>query len=175
MLSCVPLQSSSPSWSLALTMPGPFGSPYHLPPSPSFYIVHHTPYIRSFLDAPSHTLDSCTTALRVHRTPSMAETTPLLPQANNPPHDHPIFLRVCHSPWLFLGQKSLIGVRGFLAIYMTTVLALDLVFEIVYAKRGRLLLFFISDLSYVIQIIYYWITFVSQLLGTTIGKVTSLT
>lgn len=91
----------------------------------------------------------------------MVETTPLLPQANNPPHDHPIFLRVCHAPWPFIGQKTLIAVRGLLAVYMTAVLALDFVFEIVYAKRGRLLVFFISNVSYTIQITYYWITFVS--------------
>ena len=53
------------------------------------------------------------------------------------------------------------AVRGFLAVYMTTVLALDVVFEIVYAGRGRLLPFFISNVSYAIQIVYYWITFVS--------------
>lgn len=90
----------------------------------------------------------------------MADTEPLLPKANMPPHDHPIFLRVCHSPWLFLGQKSLMIVRGLLAVYMTTVLALDLTFEIVFAGRGRLFLFFIGNVSYLIQIIYYWITFV---------------
>ncbi len=91
---------------------------------------------------------------------SMSDTQPLLPKANVSPHDHPILLRVCHSPWLFLGQKSLMIVRGLLAVYMTTVLALDLTFEIVYAGRGRLSPFFVSNVSYVIQIIYYWISFV---------------
>lgn len=51
-------------------------------------------------------------------------------------------------------------VRGLLAAYMTAVLALDLTFEIVYAGRGRLFPFFVSNVSYVIQIIYYWISFV---------------
>lgn len=93
----------------------------------------------------------------------MADTEALLPKANTPPKDHPIFLRVCHSPWLFLGQKSLMIARGLLAIYMTIVLALDLNFEIVHAGRGRLFPFFIGNVCYVVQVIYYWITFVRPL------------
>ena len=54
------------------------------------------------------------------------EIAPLLPRPYLPPHDHPIFLRVCHSQWRFLNQKALSIVRIAIAVYLTTILALSL-------------------------------------------------
>ncbi|MCJ1301192.1 hypothetical protein MMC08_003991 [Hypocenomyce scalaris] len=89
----------------------------------------------------------------------MPESTPLLPKVNRPPHEHPIFHRVCHSPWLFINQRSLLALRGFLAIYMSVILVLELSFEIFQRERGRYFVFLISNFSYAIQTTYYWITF----------------
>jgi len=33
----------------------------------------------------------------------------------------PIFLRVCHSPWRFIGQGSLVSFRAFIVLYLTIV------------------------------------------------------
>ncbi|KAL9127767.1 MAG: hypothetical protein Q9217_003425 [Psora testacea] len=87
----------------------------------------------------------------------MAETAPLLPQANRPPHDHPIFLRVCHSAWPFLGQAKLLTTRSMIAAYLTVVLALSLYWEVKYAT-GKQWVFEASNISLMVQVIYYWIT-----------------
>lgn len=93
----------------------------------------------------------------------MAETTPLLSHASRPPHDHPIFLRVCHSPWRSLRQRGLLLVRTMIAVYLTTALALGVYYECKLAHRNaRLYPFYASTVSLFIQLIYYWITAVSR-------------
>ena len=91
----------------------------------------------------------------------MPESTPLLPRSNRPPHEHPIFLRVCHSPWYFLGQRALLLLRGLIATYMTAVLAVAIDYERREATHGELFIFKAGPISFVVQIIYYWITTVS--------------
>lgn len=89
-------------------------------------------------------------------------STPLLPRVKSPPHEHPIFHRLCHSPWDSINQRVLIGLRGSLAVYMTIILALELSYEIVNRERGKYFVFLLSNFSYALQTIYYWITFVSS-------------
>ncbi|MCJ1385627.1 hypothetical protein MMC17_008750 [Xylographa soralifera] len=88
----------------------------------------------------------------------MPESTPLLPRSNRPPHEHPIFLRVCHSPWYFLGQRALLLLRGLIATYMTAVLAVAIDYERCEATHGELFIYKAGLISFVVQIIYYWIT-----------------
>ena len=94
----------------------------------------------------------------------LSETAPLLPLPNRPSsHDHPIFLRVCHSPWPFLNQKTLFCVRIVIAFYLTTILGLSVWYEIAYAQRGKLWGFDPGNVGLVVQGVYYWISAVSQL------------
>lgn len=44
---------------------------------------------------------------------------------------------------------------------MTIILALELPYEIVNGERGKYFVFLLSNFSYTLQTIYYWITFVS--------------
>ena len=91
----------------------------------------------------------------------MPESTPLLPRSNRPPHEHPIFLRVCHSPWYFLGQRALLLLRGLIATYMTAVLAVAIDYERREATHGQRFVYKAGPISFVVQIIYYWISTVS--------------
>ena len=89
-----------------------------------------------------------------------AETTPLLPRAHAPPYPLPIFLRVCHSPWPFIGQRTLLAVRAVIASFLTIVFTLDMRYRISYTQRGQQFAFEASNVSLLIQILYYWITMV---------------
>ena len=93
---------------------------------------------------------------------TMAERILLLPTSNRPPHNHPIFFQVCHSPWRFLPAKALLPIRMFIALYMTAVLAFQLYLEIGPKKIGKFSAFEIYNISLLIQIIYYWTTSVSS-------------
>ncbi|KAK0645752.1 hypothetical protein B0T16DRAFT_146212 [Cercophora newfieldiana] len=52
-------------------------------------------------------------------------STPLLQGNTLPLHsgsqaqDHPIFLRVCHSPWPFISQSCLVSIRAFIITYLS--------------------------------------------------------
>lgn len=95
----------------------------------------------------------------------MPESTPLLPRSNKPPHEHPIFLRVCHAPWSFVDQKILLIIRGVITVYLTAMLVIAIVYEMGQAQRGELFLFKASVASFVLQVVYYLITTVSPLRG----------
>ena len=86
------------------------------------------------------------------------DSTPLLPQNQKPTHDHPIFFRVCHSPWSFLGQKSLLLCRTFLAVYMLFIAIVYIHYTALQPKNGRLSIFLAGPISYIIQTVYYLIT-----------------
>ena len=86
------------------------------------------------------------------------DSTPLLPRNNKPIHDHPIFFRVCHSPWSFLGQKSLLLCRTFLAVYTALIVILYIHYAASHSHNGRLFIFFAGPISYIIQTVYYLIT-----------------
>ncbi|KAI9724354.1 MAG: hypothetical protein M1812_000422 [Candelaria pacifica] len=91
---------------------------------------------------------------------SVSETNPLLPRAEDLPQEPSIFLRVCHSPWLFISDRTLAIIRGLIACYLTVIFAADVDFEVVDAKRGKLFFFMMGTGSLFIQIVYYWISFI---------------
>ncbi|KAI9747842.1 MAG: hypothetical protein M1835_001962 [Candelina submexicana] len=89
----------------------------------------------------------------------MSETNPLLPRAEDLPPEPSIFLRVCHSPWVFISDRTLAITRGLIACYLTAIFAADVDFEVVDAKRGKLFFFMMGTGSLFIQVVYYWISF----------------
>lgn len=94
----------------------------------------------------------------------MSENTPLLGNnSGNRPHEHPIFLRVCHSPWTFIGQKALLIYRGLIFSYLTTVWIATLRRDIEQENDSKLFAFYISHIGMTIQLVYYAITSVSVL------------
>lgn len=141
-------------------MPTSFRAPFHLAASPSFYLVHHSGFLASLFNICNHSLQDCAARDVLPKSETMAETTPLLPRANRPPHDLPIFLRVCHSPWRSISQKVLLAVRAIVAAFLSIVLTLDIPYEINYTHTGKQSAFEASNVSLVIQIFYYWITMV---------------
>ena len=141
-------------------MPVSFLTSSYLTASPSFYLVHHAAFLAaSLLHTRSHTLKDCMSRRVLSKSETMIETTPLLPQASRPCPDLSIFPRVCHSPWPFLGQKTLLAIRAIFASFLSIVLAL----EIKCTRRGEQLAFEASIVSLVIQIFYYWTTSVGVL------------
>ncbi len=93
----------------------------------------------------------------------MSETNPLLPGGEDLPQEPSIFLRVCHSPWLFISDRTLAIIRGLIACYLTAIFAADVDFEVVDAKRGKLFFFMMGTGSLFIQITFYWISFVRSI------------
>ena len=89
---------------------------------------------------------------------TIAETTPLLPRVHPPPDHLPIFLRVCHSPWLFISQRTLLAVRAVIASFLTIIFTLDMRYRMNYSQREQQFAFEASNVSLLIQILYYWIT-----------------
>ena len=73
----------------------------------------------------------------------------------------PIFLRVCHSPWISIGQKALVGLRGVTAAYMLTSFIMILDYELRINKHGWLTAFEFSNVAYFLQTLYHGIAFVS--------------
>jgi hypothetical protein len=95
------------------------------------------------------------------------ENSPLLAeplgQHVNITHEHPVFLRVAHSPWAFFGQKSLLASRTLLALYTTTVWIYKLVHDIEKNKvQAKMFAFEADVISFTLQVIYYWISTVSR-------------
>lgn len=95
----------------------------------------------------------------------MSENTPLLPTSTGASgsHEHPIFLRVCHSPWTFIGQKSLMASRAAIFTYLTTVWIATLNRDMTEQDDAKLFPFYAGHISFTIQLIYYAITSVSSL------------
>ena len=139
-------------------MPVSFPAPIRLTASPSFYIVHHSGVLASLFDTRSHSLQDCTGRGVLPRSETMAETTPLLPRANRLPHDVSIFLCVCHSPWPFISQRAILAIRAIIASFLTVVFTLDIFYGINYNHRGKQSAFEASNVSLVIQMLYYWMT-----------------
>ena len=92
------------------------------------------------------------------RPQTIAETTPLLPRAHEPPYHLPIFLRVCRSPWPFISQRALLAVRAVIASFLTIIFTLDILYRINYTQRGQQFAFEASNIGLLIQTLYYWIT-----------------
>jgi hypothetical protein len=91
----------------------------------------------------------------------MSEETPLLPLSARPTHEHAIFLRVCHSPWTFIGQKGLTTYRGIILAFLLSVFFTTLDYDIRIAGRGTYFPFYAGHITVGVQILYYTITTVS--------------
>ncbi|KAF4626493.1 hypothetical protein G7Y89_g11665 [Cudoniella acicularis] len=89
----------------------------------------------------------------------MSSSTALLPK-DRKNQDHPVFLRVCHSPWAGIGQKSLVGLRFLIALYLLISFSLIIYFEIDRNEHGWLTIFEFSNITFFIQVIYHWIVFI---------------
>ncbi|KAF8857826.1 hypothetical protein BDZ45DRAFT_674440 [Acephala macrosclerotiorum] len=88
----------------------------------------------------------------------MSSSTALLPK-DGKKGDHPIFLRVCHSPWLGVGQKVLVGLRGLVAAYLVISFIMIIDYDIKHNHHGWLTVFEFSNLQYFIQALYHAIAF----------------
>ena len=141
-------------------MPSLFHKHFHLAKSRSFYVVHHTGFLDLLLNSEEHSLKDCNLDRLLPRSDTMAEREPLLPRQNRPVHQHSIFQLVCHSPWYYIGQRSLLFVRSFLAFYLTAVLGLAVYYECTpdHRRHAKFFPFYGSTISFAIQVIYYWIT-----------------
>ena len=124
---------------------------------PTFYIVHHSGFLDSFLDLNSHTLEDCNFDRYLIRSETMADRAPLLPRTDSP-YESSIFVSVCHSRWHFLGQRSLLLLRGVLAVYLSAILVLCVVREHASSSSEHLYFFDGRYLSFALQVVYYWIT-----------------
>jgi hypothetical protein len=89
----------------------------------------------------------------------MSSSTALLPK--NRKDEFPIFLRVCHSPWVSIGQSTLVVIRGLFAFYMTAVFVMLVYHKERHAVNPWAVPFEFSVIIYLLQLIYAWITFVS--------------
>ncbi|TVY50835.1 hypothetical protein LCER1_G005521 [Lachnellula cervina] len=85
----------------------------------------------------------------------MSSSTALLPK--NKKDEHPIFLRVCHSPWMSIGQKTLVGLRGLTAIYMAVSLTMILHYDVDVNKHGWSTLFEPPNIAYFTLTLHQWI------------------
>jgi hypothetical protein len=90
----------------------------------------------------------------------MSSSTALLPKNSNK-DDYPIFLRVCHSPWISISQSLLVAARGFIAMYMSIVFAILIYYDVKKAEHGWLIPFELPNITYLLQVMYAWTTFVS--------------
>lgn len=129
---------------------------------PTFYVIHHSGFLDYFLDLDGHTLEDCDFERYTMRSETFAERAPLLSQGGLSPHDHSIFMRVCHSPWHFLGQRGLLLARVTLAVYLSAVLLLCIVYHDTSGFRGSMFAFDARNLSIILQVVYYWITAVGS-------------
>ena len=95
-----------------------------------------------------------------------SETAPLLPQSQPPaskPHEHQIFLRICHATWSCVGTKTLLASRFTIAAYMISTLATALKEEVDSERDARLFPFNAGVISYTFQTVYFMIATVSVL------------
>lgn len=91
----------------------------------------------------------------------MSSSTALLPKPTK--DEHPIFLRVCHSPWSFISQKVLLIFRSIIAAYMFITLGFALYYEVAKQKKGGLIPFEFHNIVWIIQMIYHTTAAVSAI------------
>ncbi|RKF76778.1 hypothetical protein GcM1_224022 [Golovinomyces cichoracearum] len=84
----------------------------------------------------------------------MSSSTPLLPKKTNKGYDQSIFLRICHSPWKFLEQRTVIGLRGLIVIYLLISLIINIYLEVSHSKSGWLAFFEFSIGVSFLQLLY---------------------
>jgi hypothetical protein len=73
----------------------------------------------------------------------------------------PIFLRICHSPWMSIGQKVLVALRGITFAYLVMSFFMIFDYEIDRNEHGWLTVFEFSNIAYFLQLLYQGIAFVS--------------
>ena len=131
--------------------------------------------ISTFSQSPPHPTYHSSSLLQIENLPTLLiqimssdESSPLLPQAETQqlptvPHEHPIFLRVCHSQWSFLGGKTLLTSRLALTAYTAVVWIYTLVRDIKDNEEdGKLFPFYAGNISLTMQMVYYIISSVSE-------------
>jgi hypothetical protein len=79
---------------------------------------------------------------------------PLHHQSINTDNCQPIFLRVCHSPWISIGQKALVGLRSLAASYLFVSFLAIIKYELERNKTGLVTIFKFSNIAYFIQLLY---------------------
>jgi hypothetical protein len=89
----------------------------------------------------------------------MATSTSALLPKDRKKDDHPIFLRVCHSPWTAIDQKGLVGLRGLAAAYMLVSFGIIIEYELRHLQHGWLTIFEFSNIQYFLQVLYHVIAF----------------
>jgi hypothetical protein len=87
---------------------------------------------------------------------------PLHHQSINSDNCQPIFLRVCHSPWISIGQKALVGIRSLTASYLFLSFLAIIKYELERNKTGLVTIFKFSNIAYFIQLLYNAIAAVSH-------------
>jgi hypothetical protein len=86
---------------------------------------------------------------------------PLHHQSINSDSSQPIFLRVCHSPWISIGQKALVGLRSLTASYLFVSFLAIINYDLERNKTGLFTIFKFSNIAYFIQLLYNAIAAVS--------------
>ena len=141
---------------------------------PSLYVVPHAGFLPFFLNTNEHALEDCDYARHIVRSESIAERTPLLPHVDQSNQESLIFVQVCHSSWRALSQKTIVFIRGIIALYATTIVALSILLDVLLPACGSSFAFDARSLSFLIQTAYYWITAVNSYLAGLIFELISL-
>lgn len=94
----------------------------------------------------------------------MAETAAPSLQRSGRPFKPSAILQFCQSPWNGPTQISLNYARGAIAAYLTPIIQFILVISLFHTQEANLVLFYGSYLSFMWQVIYYWIKFVFSIL-----------
>ena len=106
----------------------------------------------------SYSLKVCSTREALPSLTTMGETTPLLLRTNRSFYDLSTPLHAYHSPALSLRQRILLAVRATIAVYLSIAFSLDMLHGILYTQRGKQFVFEASNVSLMIQVVYYWVT-----------------
>ncbi|ESA42927.1 hypothetical protein GE21DRAFT_5982 [Neurospora crassa] len=85
-----------------------------------------------------------------------------LPRPNGVVQDHPIFLRVCHAPWGFINQTTLVVLRGLILIYLTVLAPMLLDYKLYKRQDGDSpwrIAFQFSTIAFILLWLYHLLAF----------------
>ncbi|EGO59271.1 hypothetical protein NEUTE1DRAFT_40570 [Neurospora tetrasperma FGSC 2508] len=85
-----------------------------------------------------------------------------LPRPNGVVQDHPIFLRVCHAPWGFINQTTLVVLRGLILIYLTILAPMLLDYKLYKRQDGDSpwrIAFQFSTIAFILLWLYHLLAF----------------
>lgn len=74
---------------------------------------------------------------------------------------HSIFLRAFHSPWSGIGRRLALAIRGFVSLYMTVTFMMVVAWQARTEEAASMVMFKFETISFLWQVAYSWITFVS--------------